>query len=94
MNAYMYHMLLQAREAHWKEFQGEPQNCPFCVADRKQTGEEMIMSGITSSSYIRTALCMNCPLINLFSLETLHVLMEDCEDMGRHALQAYEEEGE
>jgi hypothetical protein len=95
MNAYMYHMLMQAREAHWKEFQGEKPNCPFCTADKKQTVEDMITAGhMELAMRYPRGLCMNCPLINLFSLETLHVLMEDCEDMGRHALQAYEEAGE
>jgi hypothetical protein len=96
MNAYMYHMLLQAREGFWKSLQGGPvvDSCPFCVADQKQTSKDMITAGITSASFMKTSLCMNCPLINLFSLDTLHVLMEDCEDMGRHALQIYEEAGE
>jgi transposase-like protein len=91
MNAYMYNMLLQAREAHWKEFQGEKPNCPFCKADTKQTAENMITSG---ESKKRHPICMNCPLISLFSLDNIGVLMEDCEDMGRHALQVYEEMGE
>jgi hypothetical protein len=97
MNAYMYHMLLQARESHWKEFQGEPPNCPFCTADARQTGEDVIAAGITSAGFAMSyprSLCFNCPLINLFSLDSLHILMEDCEDMGRHALQIYEEAGE
>jgi hypothetical protein len=96
MNTYMYHMLLQAREGFWKSLQGGPvvANCPFCDADARQTGEDMVAAGIHSASFMKTALCMNCPLINLFNIESLHVLMEDCEDMGRHALQVYEEMGE
>jgi hypothetical protein len=96
MNAYMYHMLLQAREGFWKSLQGGPvvANCPFCDADARQTGEDMITIGLTVPTNIRSALCMNCPLINLFNLKDLGILMEDCEDMGRHALQVYEEMGE
>jgi hypothetical protein len=92
MNTYMYHMLLQARESHWDEFQGQPANCPFCDADAKQTGEDAITAGLFDGS--RAGVCHNCPLQNLFALDTLHVLMEDCEDMGRHVLQMYEEVGE
>jgi len=92
MNAYMYHMLLQARESHWKEFQGETPNCPFCSADKKQTGEDAITAGLGPGS--RTGVCFNCPLQNLFNLDSIHVLMEDCEDMGRHVLEMYEEAGQ
>jgi hypothetical protein len=89
MNAYMYHMLLQAREAHWKSFQGERENCPFCMADQKQTFENMITTGVMEKGH-----CQNCPLLNLFNLESINILMEDCEDMGRHVLQVYEEMGQ
>jgi hypothetical protein len=81
-------MLLQAREAFWRELQGEKARCPFCEADKAQSVMDFKKADVING------LCWKCPLINILGVDKLHYLMENCEDMGRHALQVYEETGQ
>jgi hypothetical protein len=92
MDTYMYHMLLQARAGHELELQTGVATCPFCLADQKQALENTITSGLTGKR--ADGVCRNCPLQNLFNLDTLLFLMEDCLGMGKHALDMYEKAGE
>jgi hypothetical protein len=92
MDAYMYQMLLQARESRDLEIQTGIATCPFCLADQKQALENTITTGLVGKR--ADNICLNCPLQNLFSLDTILFLMEDCLEMGKHALDMYERAGE
>jgi hypothetical protein len=89
MNAYMYHMLLKAREVHRynhsRPMGAIPKDCPFCAADCESATSEARNHMITMELS-----CWKCPLLTLVSHDDPREVMEDCETLGRHALWVYE----
>lgn len=98
MNAYMYHMLLRAREAHEdNEVTGvNGIKCPFCVADEDQEWFKHVKLGADENIDIGprpdrplAPHCVNCPLRNLAGVP-MQQLMDDCVTIGKYMLDKYE----
>lgn len=100
MNAYMYHMLLRAREVsklteenlldHVHE---ERPKCPFCIADEDQQWWYQVKSGKMKGTKPKKPIaphCEYCPLQNLAKC-SMQELMDDCEKIGSFLLYLYEE---
>lgn len=100
MNAYMYHMLLRAREvcrinAEADDLRGV-RKCPFCIADEDQQWYNQVKwKGVTEPRPKKPIAphCEFCPLQNLASC-SLDYLMNDCEMIGKVLLGMYEEVGD
>lgn len=95
MNAYIYHMLLRAREVareNAKKNVIDSLKCPFCIADEDETWFQMVFNGETGPRPERPIAphCQNCPLINEVGV-SLQELMDDCEKLGKFILGLYEE---
>jgi RNA polymerase subunit RPABC4/transcription elongation factor Spt4 len=94
MNAYIFHMLMQAREykadRQKKIIFGPRSNvCPFCTHDFLCSNWE-VMTGIVEPEDMELT-CWRCPLLSAIKVEDVRMVMEYCERMGKHMLENYEQ---
>lgn len=94
MNAYMYHMLMQAKEykaSRQRKIKfGKGSNvCPFCTHDFICCNWE-VQSGHVEPEAMELT-CWRCPLLSAIKVEDVRIVMEGCERMGKQFLADYTE---
>ena len=96
MNAFIFHMLMQAREFKTSRqkkivFGKGTNTCPFCSHDFRCANWE-VQSGNIEDPEKMELTCWRCPLLSIMrTCEDKLALVEDCERIGKHFLADYEQ---